>query len=421
VFHQKGGFDVIIANPPYVRADSGPEHLAFRKKLEESKTYKTLYEKWDLMVPFIERGLNITNPRGDLIYIVSNAICTSKYAFKLLNLILDKYFTRSIDYFEDMTVFEAGVNPVVLHVGKNEGNGKTKKITHRSFFENRVNVIEIASKKFKSLGRNAFRKEYNPLTLKAQVVDLGDICYVSYGLRPNSDERLWKGDFTTKDVVSTKKSRIFCKPFVEGKDLESYRIKRLRYLEWDTDRVPSKIARQTFPELYLPPKIIRGRMNPGVYDCTETVCSANAIVIKRLHDLEGINNRSIQNFFKKHDKNRKDLQELSKDFDLKYLLSILNSRYGFYHLNNIRRHKQKNYFYPDDLKKLPIRKVSLEGQKPFVDIVDRILTITKNDDYLQNPDKQVQVKEYERQIDQMVYELYDLTEEEIRIVEGEAK
>ena len=48
----------------------------------------------------------------------------------------------------------------------------------------------------------------------------------------------------------------------------------------------------------------------------------------------------------------------------------------------------------------------------------KILTITNASDYLQNPAKQAQVKEYEKQIDRMVYELYGLTEEEIKIVEG---
>jgi len=56
--------------------------------------------------------------------------------------------------------------------------------------------------------------------------------------------------------------------------------------------------------------------------------------------------------------------------------------------------------------------------KPFIDLVDKILAITKDDDYLQNKEKQAKVKEYERQIDQMVYKLYGLTEEEITIVEG---
>lgn len=52
---------------------------------------------------------------------------------------------------------------------------------------------------------------------------------------------------------------------------------------------------------------------------------------------------------------------------------------------------------------------------------DTILAITKDADYLQNPAKQAQVREYEKQIDQLVYDLYGLTEEEIRIVEGNNK
>ena len=51
-------------------------------------------------------------------------------------------------------------------------------------------------------------------------------------------------------------------------------------------------------------------------------------------------------------------------------------------------------------------------------VVNKILAIIKSDDYLNNSTKQEKVKEYERQIDQMVYKLYELTEEEIKIVEG---
>lgn len=56
--------------------------------------------------------------------------------------------------------------------------------------------------------------------------------------------------------------------------------------------------------------------------------------------------------------------------------------------------------------------------KQIEGLVDQILAITKDYDYLENPAKQAQVKEYEKQIDQMVYEIYGLTEEEISIVEG---
>jgi len=65
-----------------------------------------------------------------------------------------------------------------------------------------------------------------------------------------------------------------------------------------------------------------------------------------------------------------------------------------------------------------IKELSPEAQRPFIDLVDRILAITQDEDYLQNPGKQARVQEYEREIDKMVYELYGLTEEEIAIVEG---
>jgi len=77
-------------------------------------------------------------------------------------------------------------------------------------------------------------------------------------------------------------------------------------------------------------------------------------------------------------------------------------------------------FYNFYIQQIPIPKSIIENkdnQKPFFEIVDKILAVTQSSDYLQNASKQVKVKEYERQIDQMVYKLYGLTEEEIKIVE----
>ncbi|MBI5213014.1 MAG: Eco57I restriction-modification methylase domain-containing protein, partial [Nitrospirae bacterium] len=406
------GFDVVIGNPPYVRADSGPEYLAFRKKLEESKTYKTLYEKWDLMVPFIERGLGIANTKGNLIYIVSNAICTSKYAFKLLDLIQKDYFPRSIDYFEDMAVFEAGVIPVVIHIGKIDADDKTRKIIHCGSFENIVSKTDVPMEEFKSLGRDAFRKEYNSVVLKTRTVNLGDICYMSKGMVINADEKTEQSAFVKDDLISEKKTEIHSRPYIEGKDIDLYMLKRSRYLEWGTERVPGKLSRATFPELYDRSKIMRGRVTGGIYDESGLLCNDSIVVFVRFTDLRGVNNKSIQTSIKKFNRLlRTQLEKISEKFDLKYLLAILNSSFALMYLNNIRRHRLENYFYPDDFRKLPIADISPKEQKPFVDLVDQILTAKKKDP---NADTSA----LERQIDEMVYKLYGLTEDEIEIVEG---
>jgi hypothetical protein len=74
-----------------------------------------------------------------------------------------------------------------------------------------------------------------------------------------------------------------------------------------------------------------------------------------------------------------------------------------------------NYY----ITQIPIPKLVIEypgKQEPIISLVNKILVLTKDDDYLANSIKQVKVKECERQIDQMVYKLYNLTPEEIEVV-----
>ena len=66
----------------------------------------------------------------------------------------------------------------------------------------------------------------------------------------------------------------------------------------------------------------------------------------------------------------------------------------------------------------PIPRLSDSIKNFFIESVDKIFAIAKSEDYFNNPTKKAKVKEYERQIDQMVYKLYGLTEEEIKIVEN---
>jgi len=109
--------------------------------------------------------------------------------------------------------------------------------------------------------------------------------------------------------------------------------------------------------------------------------------------------------------------------NLKFILSILNSTLWSWYFSlisttswmwTIRWKKYK-------IEKFPIKQISPESQKPFIDLVDQILEITKKEDYLEREDLQKQVKVLENKIDYMVYKLYELNSEEIESVEGSLK
>jgi hypothetical protein len=113
-------------------------------------------------------------------------------------------------------------------------------------------------------------------------------------------------------------------------------------------------------------------------------------------------------------------------FVLKYLIGILNSRLADFLLllfTNLSTLGQYAYGAKDKIETIPIPPITPQNQ-PLVSqiesLVDQILEITKQPDY--DPDSSAEstqkVKSLESQIDQLVYQLYGLTDEEIAVIEG---
>ncbi len=110
---------------------------------------------------------------------------------------------------------------------------------------------------------------------------------------------------------------------------------------------------------------------------------------------------------------------------LKFLLFIINSKLASFYLRE--RYPASSYnlgvnFTKEMINNLPLPSAKKIQQQSSIYFIDKILAIIKDEDYLENPQKQAKIKEYERQIDQMVYKIYELTDEEIKIIErGTAK
>ena len=105
---------------------------------------------------------------------------------------------------------------------------------------------------------------------------------------------------------------------------------------------------------------------------------------------------------------REELEDTSRRFAVKFLLGVMNSTAA---RDFLRAHRRSNiHLYPDDWKQLPIPDVPPEQQEPIIELVDQILAAKRTD-----PD--ADVSELENEIDQIVYLLYGLTPDEIKIVE----
>ena len=100
-----------------------------------------------------------------------------------------------------------------------------------------------------------------------------------------------------------------------------------------------------------------------------------------------------------------------------YLLALLNSRLMNWYFKLFSTNSNVNGYQVDNL---PIAKPGIYGTK-IAAKVKEILSITRDTDYRSNIAKQAKARELERHIDQIVYELYGLTPEEIEIVEGSIK
>ena len=107
--------------------------------------------------------------------------------------------------------------------------------------------------------------------------------------------------------------------------------------------------------------------------------------------------------------------------NMKFLTGVLNSKLIAFYLRHKGKMQGNNYqIDKEPLLAIPLINPEKNKQNPVIEIVDKILSIIQPSasNYLQNPGLQAKVREYEKQIDQLVYKLYKLTPSEIKIIEG---
>ncbi len=416
------GFDVVIGNPPYISHDKieGKSFIA---------THFKSYEPFaDLYCYFIERSIILSNKNTLIALITSNSFLRAEYGKPLRDLILDKCAIMQIINTDDTQVFEdAIVNTVImlLEIGYKDQEALVVNRTYDfrlDFFEF-VNTNKLIYKQtdFKTVSWNLVKPTELKLGEKiklmgARLVDLGT--QINLGLATGANNVFIIDEAKRKELIKLDpKNKNIIKPILRGKDIMkySYSISNnyiiLTKNEIDVSKeFPSLIHYfEKFGEKF------KQRGAKGKHWSNLRACSffddfkKEKIIWIELSD----ENRFALCKDEIYLLNSAYFLIPPKEFESLYLLGVLNSRLIKFYMMLIANTSGMGTIRWINVyvREFPIPVVNNERQRPIISLVDQILTSKK-----ENPEADTSA--LEREIDELVYKLYGLKEEEIRIVEG---
>ena len=377
MFGVKDGFDVVIANPPYIPTESIPKDY----KKEYEKRYVSAFGRINIYPIFYEQGINLLKENGILSYITPYTILKNKYYIKARSVILTRTSILDLIDFTGMSVFEDAIVDSIILVLK-KGFKENNCFNYKSKIQN-MNFINQPSTKVS----------------QKQILQNSDLSFSNIGLNFNF-LKIYQGCLPIKEVVSFKQGIItgnnklfisaeknkLSKKVLTGSDFNKYCLtwpgKYVTYDLTKLHRPRTKEIFETSPKLLL--------RQTGSYP----ICM---IDYDSYYTLDTVHNGTMVN----------------NNFDIKYVLALINSTLlKFLYDSSINEtgkvFAQVKIMYIDPL---PLKICSREQQKPIIDLVDKILA-TKKADFTAD------TTGLEAEIDRLVYELYGLSDEEIKVVEG---
>ena len=380
---EKGGFDVVIGNPPYVSAATqmANESMAIQRKgIIDSGKYMSLYQKWDLYIPFIELGIShLCKDNGVCSMIVPYPLTNQLYGLKLREMLIKDYHLYELSDLRGTKVFEdAIVTSTIFFVEKKKARTEIaiSTIVDQTFKRFYAKAVDTLVQDVKTYVWN-LDEDNKQANRHSQLKVLGDFCYISKGMVLNADEKTAKGAFKKEDLVSLTKDDIHCRDYVEAKDIARYVVNRVRYLEYETERSPYQLSRPTFRELYNCPKLLTNKIGAlkVVLDTNNLLCDQTNRICVLWKDLKGVENASINNSVKKFSQvSRTELENISSSIDLRFLLVLLNSKYANYLLDSIRGSGNIDV-NPEYIRNIPVPLISPESQQPLVALADTMLSL----------------------------------------------
>ncbi|MDD4873408.1 MAG: N-6 DNA methylase, partial [Dehalococcoidales bacterium] len=466
-----GGFDVVIGNPPYVRIQSLPRDEAdyFRSHFESA------YGSFDLYVLFIEQAIKLLKDGGKLGLITSGKFLKSDYGKKIQEIIQEQCTVESIIDLSVQQVFaEATTYPVIITMQK----GATKKPLNYVFIPNdSLQPPDITAIPPVTTEQDAITKGVWPLL----ATDKNLFDKLSCNAKPLGDiaERIFQGLVTSADKIyilekrsesANDKIRVYSrslakevelekallKPLLMGNDIERYQYPAPAYFLLFAYKVSDDkadlVTEQEFVSSY--PlcwkyllnnrKALENRENGKmkndrwyayVYPKSLTLHDKPKLLTGVLAKKSRFTSDSEGIFYFMGGGNAGGygitLKSTTKEKPL-YILGLLNSSLLDFNLKKISSPFRGGFFsYAQRyIERLPIRQIDFDNptekamHDKLVSLVEKMLELNKKlapirDVFSHEKVKLVkEIEKTDKEIDNLVYTLYGLTEEDIKIVEG---
>ncbi|EAJ3641731.1 Eco57I restriction-modification methylase domain-containing protein [Campylobacter jejuni] len=450
------GFDLIIGNPPYIRQEELKElkpHLA--------KNYKVYKGTSDIYTYFYELGFNVLKDRGGVLsYITSNKYTRAGYGGALREFLLKNVKFLEYTDLNGIKVFDsATVDTSILCFEKSKSKDNKFKYLALSNEILKTCAYNIGLyKDFAEFSQNSLSKESftfsdeNTSALKAKIERIGTPLKEWQGLN------IYRGILTGYNeafiITTEKRNEILanCKDEAEKertaklirKMLRGRDIKRYSY-EWAGLWVI--FIPWHFPNVEKPKTMLENEQDlkeqyPSLY---KHLLSHKERLSKRNKEETGIRyewyclQRWGANYYQEFEREKIGWQRitqepsfiLEKEYilldsmafmvansknELKYLLGFLNSNLIFYYFKNIGHlYSDKGFLLSNQyVEKFPIPKINSKNQK----LADELINLADDILKAKEQDKNANTQELENKINSLVYKLYNLNEEEIKIIKN---
>lgn len=449
------GFDVVLGNPPYVRVQTIDNDV----KDAYTRSYDSARGKYDLYVLFTEKGINLANQNGTMTYIMPNKFTNTHYGTEIRRIILEKTMLREYIDFNDQGVFEGATNyPCIIILQKKSGENIIHYSNIKRISSSLTTSLHISKKEesFSNEDLTYFRIKqkissdeywiFLNTEISAVMTKLSSDKYVNFStVRNKIYEGLITGNnkiyFIDEEVIKKYGlERELIKRLPKGKNLEKYYLHLddyyVIYPYVEKDGKTQLVKMDDYPnirkyfEMHKADLIKREYLiksgkewyeiwNPRTID----VFSTRKIITPNLSKTNKFcldENASPKNYVCiDHDCYGIILQDDSLE-NYKYFLGVLNNPIIKFVIQKISPMFSGGYYkyHTQYLDKLPIPANQDEIiKKKIVVIVDNILELTGSSDYADNPDIQEKVKKLRKEVDNLVYKMYKLTPEEIKIIE----